>query len=136
MANCAIDIGNVATSAANDVMMIVSDATFVQSRRTDWLDATNDTMFCKNSECVIYRLARDCSDIDFCFFSDHVGRRVGKGGHCAQDSHSLSGDMEPMCAKNCGDIQMHSVTVTDSGLNSSFDLIQNLSFSSRFLRLR
>ena len=121
MANCAIDIGNLATSSTDDVMVIVAHAALVESGRTNWLNASNNTVFGKNGERVVHRLTRDCSDIDLCLFGDDISCAVRQSGYRTQHSHSLSGDMETMCAKNCGDIQMHGGSVTDSGLNSSFD---------------
>lgn len=50
------DIDRLPARTANEVVVVVSDARFVEGGRSGWLDPPEDPLFHEGAECVVYRL--------------------------------------------------------------------------------
>jgi hypothetical protein len=95
-----IDIDDVAAFAADEVVVVVSDAVLVQRRGADRLNAPNETFVDEQAERVIDRLARDRSDVGFGGFGDVFGRAVGLVSDGAKYRKPLRGDVESVALQS------------------------------------
>ena len=107
MTYSAINIGNLATSTTDHMMVVVAHTAFVKSRGTNGLNATNDASFGQQGECVIHGLTRNSANVGLGLFSNYIGRAVWKSGDCAHHSKSLCCDMEAVGSQYFGEICMH-----------------------------
>ena len=76
----AVDIDDPTADAADQMMMVVADASFEAGRRTRWLNATENALAHQQAERVVDRLERDCTDLgpDNRSYDVRCGMRMGR----------------------------------------------------------
>lgn len=77
----AIHIDDDSAPATDDVMVVVADTVFVQSRGANGLNAANETFLREHSESVVYRLTRYRSDFGPGHLDNPICRDVGSRGN-------------------------------------------------------
>ncbi len=96
VADRAIDIDDVTALPADEMVVIVSDAIFVQSRRADRLDSPDQPFVDQEAESVVDGLARNGADVGLRSLGDVVSGAVWMKSDGPQDRETLGGDMKAM----------------------------------------
>jgi hypothetical protein len=106
-----IHIDHDSASSANEVVVVVADAVFIQGRGANRLNAPNESLLCEHPESVVDRLTRNCPDLCASHFHHAVGGDMGLFRHGTKHSKALGGDLEPVRAKNGSGIRCHGTTI-------------------------
>ncbi len=99
---CAVDVLRAAACATDEVVVVVIDSVLIAGGRARGLDAPNEAIIGQYAEGVVYRLARDCTDLSSYELSDLVCRAVRPTAHCPEDSQTLSGNLDSAPAQRIG----------------------------------
>ena len=107
VAHGAIDVEQRATTATDEVMVVVAGTVFVARRRPSGLDASEERLVGERGQGVVHRLPRDRSDAGPNRGEDVVGGGVRMGRHGPKHSDALSGDVETVTAQELVDAVGH-----------------------------
>ena len=103
----AVDINRATARATDDVVMIVVDPVLIAARRMGRLNAPYEAIFGQNAQGVVYRLARDRTDLSPHQVLDLVRRAVRAVGHRSQDSQTLSRHLDTAFTEQAGRVRTY-----------------------------
>ena len=104
-----IDVEHDATTSADEMVMVVTDAVFVAGSGPRRLDAPNQVLVDEQRNRVVHRLTRDRPDHSPNFVGQLVGGGVAARRYGTHDRQPLSSHLHPMLAKKLMNLIRHAV---------------------------
>jgi len=94
-----VDVDDASALSTDEVMMIVIDAVFVASGRSDGLNATKKTVVDQHSESVVDRLTRNATNIGLGNVGDFVGCHVRSARDSSHHGQTLGSYLNPVLSE-------------------------------------
>jgi hypothetical protein len=107
IAHRAVDVDRLPARAANEMVVIISDAILKASRRPRRLNPPDQPLLCQHPEGVVHRLPRNGSNLSTNLNGHIIRRRMRPAGYRPQHSHTLGCDLETISPQKFGGILEH-----------------------------
>jgi len=97
--NGAVYIDRLSAGATDQMVVVVTNPIFIESRRPSGLDASDEALLGQHPKGVVHRLSRDGTDLGANVLGDGVRRAVRSTQYRSQNGQSLGRDLDTVLTK-------------------------------------